>query len=97
MQTSIQKPRLDSSGFDATHEHLVLAICVYSPLAVDFAAKGYAVDSRTGIKEDLTASNDGILSRRERQVLSMVDRGITSLEIAESLHISKNTVSRHRQ
>ncbi|WP_353885389.1 LuxR C-terminal-related transcriptional regulator [uncultured Bacteroides sp.] len=38
-----------------------------------------------------------ILSVREKQVLSLIDKGLTSKKIAETLSISINTVSRHRQ
>ena len=50
------------------------------------------------ISEELTPSDDAsILSRREKQVLKLIDSGKRSSEIAEILSISKNTVSRHRQ
>lgn len=50
------------------------------------------------MKEELAASgDDSILSRRERQILAMVDKGMKSGEIAAQLHISIHTVSRHRQ
>ena len=56
------------------------------------------VNSFTGISEELTASGDSsILSRREKQVLTLIDSGKRSYEIADILSISKNTVSRHRQ
>lgn len=38
-----------------------------------------------------------ILSVREKQVLSLIGKGLTSKKIAETLSISINTVSRHRQ
>ncbi|MFG6381685.1 MAG: helix-turn-helix transcriptional regulator, partial [Muribaculum sp.] len=47
---------------------------------------------------ELTSAADAsILSRREKQVLTLIDSGKRSYEIAEILSISKNTVSRHRQ
>lgn len=79
-------------------EELRFAICIYGPLPFDFKGKCFAVNSLTGIKEELTASgNDSILSRRERQVLAMIDTGMKSSEIADQLNISIHTVSRHRQ
>ena len=38
-----------------------------------------------------------MLSRREREVLTMIGQGQSSRQIAEQLHIAVNTVSRHRQ
>lgn len=84
--------------FDENEENLKYAICIYGPLPFDFKGKSYAVNSVTGIKEELTASgNDLILSRRERQVLAMIDAGMKSADIACQLNISIHTVSRHRQ
>lgn len=84
--------------FDEEGENLRYAICIYGPLTFDFNGKSFAVNSVSGIKEELTASgNDSILSRRERQILAMVDTGMKSAEIAGELSISIHTVSRHRQ
>lgn len=84
--------------FDENGENLKYAICIYGPLPFDFKGKSYAVNSVTGIKEELTASgNDSTLSRRERQVLAMIDAGMKSADIAGQLNISIHTVSRHRQ
>ena len=38
-----------------------------------------------------------LLSDREKQVLRLIDQGMTSKRVAETLIISINTVSRHRQ
>lgn len=84
--------------FDENGEDLSYAICIYGPQPFDFKGKSFAVNSITGIKEELTASgNDSILSRRERQILAMIDTGMKSAEIAGQLNISIHTVSRHRQ
>lgn len=84
--------------YDENGEELRFAICIYGPLPFDFKGKCFAVNSLTGIKEELTASgNDSILSRRERQILAMIDTGMKSAEIAVQLNISIHTVSRHRQ
>jgi PAS domain S-box-containing protein len=42
-----------------------------------------------------TEGPDGVLSAREREVLSLVAHGATSPEIAGQLHISHNTVRKH--
>lgn len=84
--------------FDENAENVRYAICIYGPLPFDFKGNSFAVNSITGIKEELTVSgNDTILSFRERQILSMIDTGMRSAEIARQLNISIHTVSRHRQ
>lgn len=79
-------------------ETVTHALCLYGRPTFDFIGKNRIVNSFTGISEELTASGDSsILSRREKQVLTLIDSGKRSYEIAEILSISKNTVSRHRQ
>lgn len=79
-------------------ETVTHALCLYGRSAYDFVGKSLVVNSLTGVSEELTSSADAsILSRRERQVLALIDSGKKSQEIAEILSISKNTVSRHRQ
>lgn len=71
---------------------------LYGRSAFDFAGKSIVFNSLTGVSEELASSSDAsILSRREKQVLTLIDSGKRSYEIAEILSISKNTVSRHRQ
>lgn len=82
------------------HENMAIryAVCIYEPYTFDFIGKSVIVDSTTGNIEELTDNSDkNILSVRETQVLSLIERGNTSEEIAGILSISKNTVSRHRQ
>ncbi len=84
--------------YDPCSDAVRYALCLYGPLSVDFKGKSVVVNSLTGHFEELTnSSNINILSPRERQVLSMIESGMKSEEIAESLHLSKYTVSRHRQ
>ena len=79
-------------------EAVTHALCLYGRPTFDFIGKNRIVNSFTGISEELTASGDSsILSRREKQVLTLIDSGKRSYEIADILSISKNTVSRHRQ
>ena len=62
------------------------------------AGKSLVINSLTGLSEELTSAGDSsILSKREVQVLKLIDSGKTSADIAALLSISKNTVSRHRQ
>ncbi len=79
-------------------ETITHAICLYGRSVFYFTGKSVAVNSLTGVSEELTSLADAsILSRREKQVLALIDSGKRSYEIAEMLSISKNTVSRHRQ
>ena len=82
----------------APRHHMRLALCLYSPLSVDFAGNGVVVDSTTGQVMALNEPHGGqILSDRERQVLRLIEKGMQSKQIAETLSISIHTVSRHRQ
>lgn len=84
--------------FDEKNDDVRYAICIYGPMTFDFNGKSHAVNSVTGLTEELTATGNGaILSPRESQVLSLIDKGMKSAEIAERLSISVHTVSRHRQ
>lgn len=74
------------------------ALCLYTPLLFDVPFGGCVVDSVTGQTTQLeTRSDSGILSEREKQVLRLIARGMMSKHIADTLSISINTVSRHRQ
>ena len=77
---------------------LWLALCLYNPLVFEMSAKCVIIDSVNGRTTALDGYNDTkILSVREKQVLMLIDKGLTSKEISETLSISINTVSRHRQ
>lgn len=74
------------------------ALCLYGRQVFDMAGKSLVINSLTGLSEELTSAGDSsILSKREVQVLKLIDSGKTSADIAALLSISKNTVSRHRQ
>ena len=76
---------------------LWLALCLYTPLTFDFTGTAIVVETADGNITSLGTGHDNlILSQRERQVLRLIDRGMTSKDIAGCLSISLNTVSRHR-
>ena len=77
---------------------LRLALCLYGPLLLDIPGQCVIIHSASGhIVELEKQDNTRILSARERQVLSLIDKGLTSKGIAETLSISIHTVNRHRQ
>ncbi len=84
--------------YDNDNDSVRYAVCTYGPLSFEFSGKSLAVNSVTGVAEELTSGRDDtILSRRQRQVLSLIDAGLKSAEIASRLNVSIHTVSRHRQ
>lgn len=72
------------------------ALCLYTPVTTEQPAM--IMDSLTG-KAVLLNKVDAkqILSNREKEILRMIDAGMSSKEIAAMLNISIYTVSRHRQ
>lgn len=77
---------------------LLMALCLYTPLLFDIPVKCAIVNSVNGQTSEPDRHDSGkILSAREKQVLSFIDKGFTSKKIAELLSISINTVNRHRQ
>ena len=74
-----------------------LNMCVYT-LCPDNQNIPKIVNTRTGEYRILTTDDYvNILSSREIAVLSLIDNGLQSKEIADNLFISVNTVHRHRQ
>lgn len=60
--------------------------------------KGMIINTTNGkIIQQTTVKNSNFLSSREKEILSMIQSGKRSKEIASSLFISINTVNRHRQ
>ncbi|MDO4319548.1 MAG: helix-turn-helix transcriptional regulator [Bacteroidales bacterium] len=84
--------------YDKATDSVRYAICLYGPMLTDVRGRSLAVNTVTGVSEQLTGdADDMILSRRERQIITMINDGMTSEAIARTLCISKHTVSRHRQ
>lgn len=77
---------------------LWLALCLYGPLPFEFPGQCLIIDSSDGQTKQLDQQdNSKILSAREKEVLTLINKGLTSKEIADMLSISINTVNRHRQ
>lgn len=77
---------------------LWLALCLYNPMIWDMSAKCVVVHATDGTISELNKQHHtGLLSKREKEVLYFINKGLTSKEIAQRLSISIHTVSRHRQ
>lgn len=75
-----------------------LALCLYGPFLFDTPSKCLIINAANGQMTELGRQDrTQLLSAREKQVLGLIDRGLTSKEIAEALRISIHTVNRHRQ
>lgn len=75
-----------------------LALCLYNAAVADAVTEHVIVDSVSGAVHDAgVRAGSQLLSRRERDILRLVDKGLPSKAIADMLSISINTVSRHRQ
>ena len=84
----------------STPEELRFALCLYTFPSYQALPprNGCIVNPVTGalIPADHNRSRN-ILSRREKEILSWIDKGKMSKEIADLLSISIHTVNRHRQ
>lgn len=76
-------------------------LCTYSPFPqTSLGLNGGIVNTYTGItvnKEEYRQSNNNLLSKRQKEILGFLAKGLDSKQIAEYLNISFNTVNRHRQ
>lgn len=76
-------------------------LCTYSPFPqTSHGLNGGIVNTYTGItvnKEEYRQSNNNLLSKRQKEILGFLAKGLGSKQIAEYLNISFNTVNRHRQ
>lgn len=80
---------------------LWLALCLYNfATDIDIRQGFGGIIQNTATGEIIHPGNEfseDILSNREFQVLSLIEQGLSSKEIAVHLGISKNTIDRHRQ
>lgn len=76
-------------------------LCTYSPFPqTSLGLNGGIVNTYTGItvnKEEYRQSNNNLLSKRQKEILGFLAKGLGSKQIAEYMNISFNTVNRHRQ
>lgn len=81
--------------------NLWLSLCLYDflPVKQEFdVSEGLIINSSTGeiLQPDVNKCNN-ILSKREKEILSLIEKGKMSKDIAETLSISIYTINRHRQ
>ena len=92
-------PVLHRMFYVSTHSSnsMWLALCLYN-LSTDPTKNCMVINSANGQAIELEKEDySSLLSDREKVILKLIDTGKTSQEIARTLFISKNTVSRHRQ
>lgn len=79
---------------------ITCGLCTYSPYPqISLGLNGGIVNTYTGItvsKEEYRQNNN-LLSKRQKEILGFLAKGLGSKQIAEHLNISFNTVNRHRQ
>ena len=80
---------------------LRLALCLYNFAPADRLPQrfeGFIEHMTTGtlLRRD-SAADPGLLTRREKELMEWISRGLPSKQIAERLSISRHTVDRHRQ
>ncbi|GHE42119.1 response regulator transcription factor [Sphingobacterium griseoflavum] len=82
---------------------LWLGVCLYNYLQEKAppsqTIEGAIINTKTGEQfyVDTYVNCTNLLTLREKEVLLLIGRGVISKEIAAKLHISINTVHRHRQ
>lgn len=72
------------------------ALCLYN-LTTKASRVARLLNTLTGEERQLDVDEHQLLTEREKTVLSMVRKGLSSKAISEQLAISKHTVDRHRQ
>ena len=85
-----------------TSGNINIGLCTYLPIGVcrNSGFEGEIINLCTGesIGSDLLNNiGNNILSSREKEVLTLLSKGLSSKQISDSLYISLNTVYRHRQ
>lgn len=75
-----------------------LALCLYNLMDDKTDRETYICDSISGKVISLEQQDfNGLLSKREKEILKLIDNGWSSKEISANLSISIHTVNRHRQ
>lgn len=84
--------------YENENSNIRFSLCLYN-LKMDVEKEdSYILNSITQKSYILDNEYDNrILSEREKEILRLIEKGMSSIDISNTLSISKNTVSRHRQ
>lgn len=74
-----------------------LSLCLYSAAGQNAGVTGIIHSLDDTLVNHSSINMQGLLSIREREILEQISAGQISKQIADTLHISVNTVNNHRQ
>lgn len=84
--------------YENGNSNIRFSLCLYNLRMDDEKEKSYILNSINPKSYILDNEYDKqILSEREKEILRLIEKGMSSIDISNTLSISKNTVNRHRQ
>ncbi len=84
--------------YENNNNNIRFSLCLYNIKMDDEKEESYIFNSISQESYILDNEYDNrILSEREKEILRLIEKGMSSINISNTLSISKNTVSRHRQ
>lgn len=84
--------------YENDNSNIRFSLCLYNLRQENDREESYILNSTSHQYYILDNEYDNqILSDREKEILCLIEKGMSSMDISEKLSISKNTVSRHRQ
>lgn len=84
--------------YENNNNNIRFSLCLYNLKMDDEKEESYIFNSISQESYILDNEYDNrILSEREKEILRLIEKGMSSINISNTLSISKNTVSRHRQ
>lgn len=84
--------------YENDNSNIRFSLCLYNLRMDDEKEESFILNSLSHESYILDNEYDNrILSEREIEILRLIEKGMSSIDISNTLSISKNTVSRHRQ
>lgn len=84
--------------YENDNNNIRFSLCLYNLKMDNEKEESYIFNSISQESYILDNEYDNrILSEREKEILRLIEKGMSSIDISNTLSISKNTVSRHRQ
>lgn len=84
--------------YENDNNNIRFSLCLYNLRMDDEKEESFILNSLSHESYILDNEYDNrILSEREIEILHLIEKGMSSIDISNILSISKNTVSRHRQ